>query len=130
MPQAIRKIKSNSWLLALELAALIIIGTFFLPGGNALRNFYLPFAGGCLNCGFTPYYAQLLLAPLAWLPPGLAWPVLTTFTITVLLVVCRFAGTNPLWLLLSFPTLATLWLAQVDALIVAGLALALPRAPA
>ena len=125
MQRIIRKIRANRWLLAFELAALIIIGTFFLPGGDDLYNFYLPFAGGCLNCGFTPYYAQLLLAPLAWLPPGLAWPVLTTFTIAILFIVCRFAGTNPLWLLLSFPTLATLWLGQVDALIIAGLALAL-----
>ena len=119
------KIRSKTWLLAYELAALLLIGSFFLPGGADLYNFYLPFAEGCLNCGFTPYYAQWFLAPLAWLPPNLAWPALTAVTLTILLSVCRFAGTNPLWLLLSFPTLATLWLGQIDALVVAGLALAL-----
>ncbi len=118
-------IERRSWPLALELAGLMVIGAFFLPGGADLRNFYLPFAGGCLDCGVTPYVAVWLLAPLAWLPPGLAWPALTAVSLIILLTVCRFSGANPLWLLLSFPTLAMLWLGQIDALIVAGLALAL-----
>ena len=118
------KVNKVSWILALELAGLIIAGTFFLPGGSDLHNFYLPFAEGCLNCGFAPYFTQWVLAPLAWLPPGLAWPALTTFTIGVLLLVSRyFTGTNPLWLLLAFSTLSVLWLGQIDALIIVGLTL-------
>lgn len=72
-----------------------------------------------------PYFAWWILAPLSWLPPELAWPVLVILSIGILLLTCRLIGVNPLWLLLSFPTLSMIWLGQIDALIVAGLVLAL-----
>ncbi|MEW5956860.1 MAG: glycosyltransferase family 87 protein, partial [Chloroflexota bacterium] len=103
----------------------IIVGSFFLPGGNDLYNFYLPFAGGCLNCGFVPYFARWVLVPLTWLPSDLVWPVLVIVSLVILLLTCRYIGHNPLWLLLSFPTLSMIWLGQIDALIIAGLAIAL-----
>lgn len=113
-----------TWMLALQLAALIMVGVFFLSGGDDLYNFYLPFAKGDLNAGFVPYFALWVLAPLRWVPDALAWPLLTLVSLAILLAACRVTRANPLWLLLSFPTLALLWLGQIDAVVIAGLVIA------
>ncbi len=110
---------------SLEVILLGTVASLWLPGGEDLHAFYLPFARGCLECGFPPYHASWLLAPLALIPARLAWPLLTLLTLAGLAWLSHRLGSNPLVVLLAFPTMAQVWLGQVDVLIVAGLALAL-----
>lgn len=117
--------KPLSWLIAIEIAVVMVTATFYLPGGDDIYRYYLPFAKGCLDCGFTPYYAYWLLWPLQFIPYELVWPVWTALTLTGLLLLCRHTGINPALLLLSFPIFGQVWLGQIDILICLGLTLAL-----
>lgn len=114
-----------SWLIALTAGAVIIILTFFLPGGQDLYTYYLPFANGCLTCGFTPYFAQWLLWPLTLLPPALAYPLWTAVSVFGFIFLCRYTGANPAVVILSFAALGEFWLGQIDIIIAVGLVLAL-----
>ncbi len=110
------------WLLAAEIAATLVAAAFFLHGGDDLYRYYLPFVKGCLTCGFVPYFARWLLAPLALLPGyPLAWPLWTAASLAGFLVLVRLTKASPLWLLLSFPMFGQVWLGQVDVLVAAGL---------
>lgn len=102
-----------------------IIASFFLPGGDDLYRFYLPFANGCLNCGFVPYFAEWILWPLSILPPGLVWPVWTTVTVVGFIGLCWYTRVNPAIVLLSFPAMGQFWLGQIDVIIGLGLAISL-----
>jgi len=99
----------------------MIISAFSLDGGEDLYRYYLPFANGCLSCGYMPYFAQWILAPLRLFPGfPLAWPVWTIFSAIGFLILTLFTGVNPLLFLISFPMLGQIWLGQVDVLICAG----------
>lgn len=117
--------KKLSWFIAIEIAIVMVTASFFLPGGDDIYRYYLPFAEGCLECGFTPYYSYWFLWPIQFIPSDLLYPVWTAITLTGLLILCRFTGINPMWLLLTFPTFGQVWLGQIDILICLGLTLAL-----
>jgi hypothetical protein len=114
-----------SWIIAIETGLLMVAASFFLPGGDDLYRYYIPFANGCLDCGFIPYFAQWILWPLAHFPTNFAWPIWTTVTLTGLLLLCRYLESNPAIVLLAFPAFGQIWLGQIDVLICASLALAL-----
>jgi len=114
-----------SWILTVEVGVIIIIASFFLPGGEDLHRFYLPFIHGCLDCGFVPFFAQWVLWPLSFVPPYLAWPVWTTISIAGLMSLCWYTKVNPLLVILSFPALGQFWLGQIDILIGTGLVIGL-----
>ena len=113
------------WVAAIEVAIIVVVLTFFLPGGFDLYVYYRQFAQGCMDCAFVPYYPQWLLWPLTLLPIQWVWPVVVGLTVFVVLVVCRLAKVNPVLVFLSFPFFAQLWLGQVDFIEIGGLALAL-----
>ena len=114
-----------SWFIAIDVAVVMFAASFFLGGGYDLYFYYAPFAKGCLDCGFTPYYAQWILWPLAFLPGRFAWPVWTAINLAAWLALCRWTKANPALVLLAFPMVGQLWLGQIDSIICAGLALAL-----
>jgi hypothetical protein len=109
----------------IEIVVILSIATFLLPGGDDLYHFYLPFAHGCLDCGFAPYHASWMLYPMTFIQPRLLWPVWTLVTLLSLLWASHRLNTNALLLLLTFPAIGQVWLGQVDALLVIGLVLAL-----
>lgn len=113
------------WVVAIEVAILMVVASFFLPGGDDLHRFYRPFADDCLQCGFVPYFAQWLLWPLSLIPPYLVWPVWSALNAGILLGLCRLTRVNPALLFLSFPALGQFWLGQIDAIVCLGLVLAL-----
>jgi hypothetical protein len=117
--------EKTSWIAALGVAAGMIAAAFLLPGGDDLYRYYQPFAQNCLDCGFTPYFAQWLLWPLALVPYPLTWPFWTILSLGVFLLLARRSGVNPFWLFISFPMLGQVWLGQIDLLICAGLLLLL-----
>lgn len=116
------RIQKISWVAAIGAALGLIAASFRLPGGDDLYRYYLPFAQGCLDCGYAPYFAQWFLAPLRILPAyPLAWPIWTIFSVTGILALAYFTKANPFLLLISFPMLGQVWLGQVDALVALGL---------
>jgi hypothetical protein len=115
----------TSWIVAIEVALIMVIASFVLPGGQDLYCFYLPFSKGCLRCGFVPYFAQWVLWPLAYIPTRFAWPVWTSISLAGWLGLCRYTKANPAVALLAFPAFGQMWLGQIDVLVCAGLALAL-----
>jgi len=114
-----------AWIVAIEVGVIVIIASFFLPGGDDLYRYYFPFANGCLDCGFVPYFAEWILWPLSLVPPRLAWPVWTTVSVVGLIGLCRYTKVNPAVVILSFPALGQFWLGQIDVNIGAGLAMGL-----
>lgn len=114
-----------SWIIAIEVGLITSIASFFLPGGDDLYRFYLPFAAGCLTCGFVPYFAQWILWPLTFVPSQLAWPVWTTVSVAGFIVLCRYTKVNPAVVILSFAALGQFWLGQIDVIISIGLAIGL-----
>jgi len=116
--------KRLSWIVALEVGTLLVVATRFLPGGEDLYRYYRPMAEGCLQCGFTPYYAQWVLWPLRFIPLSWTWTVWTLITVALLLALCWRTEVNPAIVLLAFPTMGQVWLGQIDALIAVGLGLA------
>ena len=111
------------WFAALVLGLVYVAATGFIPGPDDLYSYYLPFAEGCLECGFVPYYAQWFLWPLTLLPLNSIWPVWTFISVFVVLLVHYLRRTNPVPILLTFPMMAQFWLGQIDALVILGLAL-------
>lgn len=112
-----------SWIIAVEIALITFIASFFLPGGDDFYRYYYPFANGCLNCAFVPYYARWIFWPLSLLPPRIAWPTWTLLSTVGFIVLCRFTKVNPAIVLLSFPAFGQFWLGQVDIIIAIGLVL-------
>ena len=47
------------WFAALIIGFLYIVAPAIIPGPDDLYSYYLPFANGCTQCGFVPYYAVL-----------------------------------------------------------------------
>jgi len=113
------------WIIAIETGLIVIIASFFLPGGEDLYRFYLPFANGCLKCGFVPYFGQWILWPLSLLPLRLAWPIWTAVSVAGFIGLCRYTKVNPAMVVLSFPALGQIWLGQIDVIVGAGLVIGL-----
>lgn len=113
------------WPAALGAAAAMIAAAFILPGGDDLYRYYQPFARGCLDCGFVPYFAQWFLWPLLFLDYPLAWPFWTILCLGGYLLLARSTRANPFLFLTSFPMLGQVWLGQIDILICAGLVILL-----
>ena len=97
----------------------------FFPYGADLRGYYLPFARGCLHCGFVPYYAQWLLWPLTLIPSQWVWPIWIVLSALGFWGIARRTGARPWVVLLSFPAVGQFYLGQIDVIVTAGLALAL-----
>jgi hypothetical protein len=109
---------------ALGSIAGLMIACFFLSGGDDLYRYYLPFAKGCLDCGFVPYHSQFFLSILLFFPHyPLTWPFWTIFTIFTFLVLLRYTKVPAGLLFLSFPFLGQIWLGQIDWLIALGLSI-------
>lgn len=117
--------EKTAWTAALGVAAGMIAAAFLLPGGDDLYRYYQPFAQGCLDCGFVPYFAQWTLWPLALIDYPLAWPLWTILSTAFFLLLARRSGANPFLLFISFPMLGQVWLGQIDIIICAGLLLLL-----
>ncbi len=117
--------------LGIEIAVVMAITTYFLPGGEDLYSFYLPLAEGCLDCAFNPWYTSWLLFPLTLIPLRILWPLWVLLTGLGLFWASRRLGTESAFVLLSFPAMGLVWLGQVDVLVAVGLMLALvSRRPA
>ncbi len=108
-----------------EIIGIATVAAFFLPGGDDLYRFYLPFAQGCLDCGFNPWHASWILFPITLIPLRLLWPVWVFLTLVGLWWVCDQMNVNPIPVLLAFPTMGLVWLGQVEVLIAIGLTLGL-----
>jgi len=111
--------------ISIEVVLIVTIAAFFLPGGDDLYRFYLPFAQGCLECGFGPYYTSWILAPMTLIRPSLLWPVWVFLTALSLLWASRRLDTNGLLVLLTFPAMGQIWLGQIDGILLVGLTMAL-----
>ncbi|MBN2043746.1 MAG: DUF2029 domain-containing protein [Anaerolineales bacterium] len=120
-----------SWIVAIEVAIGMMIFAFFysrgidVGGGMDTIRYYKPFADGCLECGFIPYFAQLLLSPLILAPGGFVWPYWTMFSLSGLLLIARETKINPLIFLLTFPMIGQYWLGQIDVFVCLGALLAI-----
>lgn len=112
------------WVLALGACIGMMLSSFYLPGGDDLYRYYIPFVEGCLDCGFVPYFAQWFLSPLHLFPEfPYTWPALVSISLIGFLVLAYLTDVNPLLLLTSFPMLGQIWLGQIDIVVCAGLAL-------
>jgi hypothetical protein len=110
------------WISAIGAACGLVVVSLRLPGGEDLYRYYLPFAQGCLNCGFVPYFTQWFLLPLRYFPEyPFTWALLTFVSVAGFLLLANYSGVNPLLLFLSFPMLGQIWLGQVDVLVAMGL---------
>jgi hypothetical protein len=106
---------------AVEVGIIMIVASFFLPGGDDLHRFYRPFAGGCLNCGFVPYFARWILYPLALIPARFVWPVWIIISVIGFIGLSRITKVNPAVVMLSFPAMGQFWLGQIDVIVLSGL---------
>jgi len=110
------------WIQSLGAAIGMVAGSFFLPGGDDLYRYYIPFENGCLDCGYVPYFAQWILWPLRLLPAyPHAWPAWTIVNVAGFMLLAYFTDINPLLFMLSFPFFGQIWLGQIDVFICAGL---------
>ena len=114
-----------SWIAAIELSAVMVVLALFLPGGMDIRVYYQPFARGCLDCGFVPYYVQAMLAPMLLTSWKYVWALWTLITMVGLLWVAKRTRINPLIFILTFPMIGQFWLGQIDVLLCIGALLAI-----
>ena len=124
MESLARKVNTNKiwWVLAVGVCAGMMLSSLYLPGGDDLYRYYIPFEQGCLDCGFVPYFSHWFLSPLRLLPGHpLAWPVWASICLLGFMALAFFTDVNPLFLLASFPMLGQIWLGQVDVVICTGL---------
>ena len=119
------KDKRTGWIIGIEVAVLLVGAAFFLPGGQDLKLYYIPFAEGCLTCGFVPFFSQPLLVSLKYIPDAIVWPFWTLVSVGTLLWLCKKTSVNPGVLILTFPFLGQFWLGQVDVILCVGLVLAI-----
>jgi hypothetical protein len=114
--------KKNWWILSLGVSLALVISALSLPGGDDLYRYYIPFANGCMDCGFVPYYAQWFLWPLRMLPQyPFAWPTWVIINALGFLLLTYFTKVNPFLFMISFPMLGQIWLGQIDILVCLGL---------
>lgn len=111
-----------SWVAAVGAGIGLIMASFQLYGGDDYYRYYLPFAQGCFDCGYVPYFAKWFLLPLIFFPEyPLGWGVWTIISVSGFLILAYFTRINPLYLFISFPMLGQIWLGQMDVLIATGL---------
>jgi hypothetical protein len=114
------------WIAAAGLCVGLGVGFFMLPGGFDLLHFYstLPASrsGSAFNT-YNPYWTYFFTWPLALV--GWRWNYLLLLIATVGAGVLSawLLGGRPLVLLLSLPMVWVLWLGQIDALPLLGVAL-------
>ena len=110
------------WMQAIGAGIGLIFASLRLPGGDDLYRYYIPFAQGCLDCGYIPYYGKWFLWPMILLPGyPYAWFVWTIICVLSFMVLAHHTEVNPFWLMISFPMLGQIWLGQIDVLICLGL---------
>lgn len=111
-----------SWVAAVGAGVGLIIASFYLYGGDDYYRYYLPFAQGCLNCGYVPYFAQWFLFPLNFFPEyPFGWAVWVIISVIGFLILAYITRINPLYFTISFPMLGQIWLGQIDVIIAIGL---------
>jgi hypothetical protein len=109
---------------ALEIILVMTVMAFVLPGGEDLYRCYLPMAEGVYTCARNPWHTTLIIFPFALIPLRWLWPMWVLASGLMIWWACHRLNTNPVYVLLAFPTMGLMWLGQIDALIVLGLALA------
>ncbi len=114
-----------SWIAAILVGAILAAETLVLKGGQDVRQYYQPFAQGCLDCGFVPYYVQPMLVPLRLVSSEYVWLLWVLISVAGLLLIARQTGINPLIFMLSFPMISQFWLGQIDVLLCIGAFLAI-----
>ena len=120
-----------SWIIAIEVAVGMVIFAFFysrgidVGGGMDVIRYYKPFADGCMECGFIPHFAQILLSPLILAPEGYVWTYWTVFSLAGMLMIAWETRINPLIFLLTFPVIGQYWLGQIDVFLCLGALLAI-----
>jgi len=111
-----------SWVAAIGAGIGLIMASFQLYGGDDYYRYYLPFAQGCFDCGYVPYFAKWFLFPLNFFPEyPFGWGVWTIISVSGFLILAYFTRINPLYFFISFPMLGQIWLGQIDVLIATGL---------
>lgn len=116
------RIEKLSWVAAIGAGIGLIIASFRLHGGDDYYRYYLPFAQGCLDCGYVPYFAKWFLFPLSFFPEyPFGWSMLTIISVIGFLSLAYITHINPLYFFISFPMLGQIWLGQIDLLIATGL---------
>jgi hypothetical protein len=111
-----------SWAAAIGAGIGLIMASFYLYGGDDYYHYYLPFAQGCFDCGYVPYFAQWFLFPLNFFPEyPLGWAVWVIISVTGFLILAYITQINPLYFMISFPMLGQIWLGQIDVIIAIGL---------
>lgn len=114
-----------SWIAAILVGVIMVAEALVLNGGQDVRLHYQPFAQGCLDCGFVPYYVQPMLAPLRLVSSEYVWSLWVLISVTGLLFIARQTEINPLIFMLSFPMVSQFWLGQIDVLLCVGAFLAI-----
>ena len=117
--------KTLSWLLAILAGVVMVAAATYMTGGMDVRFYFQPFAEGCLDCGFVPYYVQPMLAPLRLASFQNVWALWMLISVTGLLLIARQTKINPLYFMLAFPMIGQFWLGQIDVLVVLGAFLAI-----
>lgn len=111
-----------SWISAIGAGIGLIIASFRLYGGDDYYRYYLPFAQGCLDCGYVPYFAKWLLFPISFFPEyPFGWSTLTIISVIGFLMLAYITRINPLYFFISFPMFGQIWLGQIDVIIAIGL---------
>ena len=111
------------WLIIADVIVIFALAAFVLPGGQDLDSFY-HFASGCLSCVNEPPFASWILAFLNLTGDAWRWPFWTVLISVLLVWSSRNLGGDPLWVILSFPAMAQIWLGQLDGFITLGTTMA------
>ena len=89
-------------------------------GGWDLINQYSHYAANAP----TPVWVWLIMSPLGWLPYPLTWYVWTAISIVIVTACAKVFGVKRWWLVpLSGAAMFNLWLGQIEALVLLGVAL-------
>jgi hypothetical protein len=116
------RIEKISWFAAFGAGIGLIIASLRLYGGDDFYRYYLPFAQGCLDCGYVPYFAKWFLFPISLFPDyPFGWSLWTIISVIGFLVLAYMTRINPLYFFISFPMLGQIWLGQIDLLVAIGL---------
>lgn len=102
------------------------VGFSLLHGGQDWTTIYLP----ATEAGFTtapkvgnPTYILLLFQPLSYLPPNVGGAIIVALSIISIWLTARLTNVNRWLILISYPSLWMIKMAQIDALVMLGVAL-------
>ncbi|GAA5527097.1 hypothetical protein [Herpetosiphon gulosus] len=126
MAQASIDIKRISWIIVIIVAVVLSAMSLYTPRfGEDLYKYYMPFAKGCDNCGFNPYYARWIFAPLMILPDNnWAMPLWSIMVFATMFWLIYRMEITPL-VIISFSMIGQYSLGQVDIFLCLGLYLIL-----